>query len=159
MTRRIKDLPHETLGSLETDWKMGLLSKTVIAAKWNVAVEYLEASAIALGWNPPDLRQAIAAAHTKAVVTEAVHRAEVARGETLHRPRDAAGIVAEYGGILAKTTERHRAIGELGSSIANQLLEQLKELAFSPDTNAISTLAQAIKEQDPKLAEQLTKGA
>lgn len=146
--KRIKDLEPHTLASLEADWKLGLLSKAVIAAKYNVDVRDLTASAEEYGWDGPDLGGAVRTAHQRAVIAGP----DKADGDLTVED------VKAYGKRMAESTEAHIQLGTIGRQIADRLIRKLDSvMTFEADEDAVTSIADYLNAENPKLAETLRK--
>lgn len=153
--RKIDSLTPEALRELEGDWRAGLLSIRVIAAKYRVAPEHLSAYARKVGWDKGDLGVAINKAATSALVQRAV-------GDTLPADGlapDTRETVRQYGQIVAQVIESQRSDVGSARNYCTKLRRELEELTGPEiDEAAVNTLADLIADQNPELAKMLRPG-
>jgi hypothetical protein len=152
--RKIEDLTPEQLKELEGDWRAGLLSLGVLAAKFRVEPKELLAFARRSRWDGRgDLSAAIQGAATSALMQRAVGQLT---GDGLQP--DAQETVARYGQIVATVVEEHKADISRARRRVRKYIEELEALDGPDiDEDAISGLIVAIQDQNPELAKLLKR--
>lgn len=149
--RSISALSPEALKELEGDWRAGLLSIRVLAAKFRLDPDHLREHARKAGWDKGDLGVAINKAATSALVQRAV-------GDSLPDglAPDTQETVRQYGQIVAAVIESQRADVGGARAHAARLRKELDELSGPElDEGAINALADLIADSNPDLAKAL----
>lgn len=158
-------LNSDALKSLKHDWQAGLLSLRLLAIRYGITAEQIADLAAEHHWGEQGrLRDAIDRAATSALVDRAVsendrleklndqsnghHQVFLNDGEQIDR----------YAQIVAGVIETQRGDIGRGRALAGKMLAELEALEPPEvDQNAIESLANAVAEHQPELAEQLRR--
>lgn len=156
LKRNIEALSAERLRELEADWRSGLLTIAVLAAKYGLHRDALQRFAEKVGWRRGDLRAAIDSAATSALVRRAATDGDHACGAGTGLAPSDRETVARYGQIVAGVVESHQRDVARGRQHAAELARQLAWLTpVFVDEEATGGLASVIADQNSDLASAL----
>lgn len=147
--REISDLTPEKLTELEGDWRAGVMSIRVIAAKYGLETSTLRSYAQRVGWEGGDLRASIDQATTASLMSRAVG----------NQSGNATETVKKYGEFVANVVEEQRT--EIGRArrLAGKYLAELEAFDVDAAVNeSVSLVAQLISADNPDLAKALEQG-
>jgi hypothetical protein len=123
--RSIERSTAETLKQIEGDWRAGILSIRVVAAKYRVDPDALRNFAVRSGWLRGDLGADIDRGTTRAVMERAVSEADRTAGRASAPVVSEKEIVQQYSQIVAGVLGGHREAAERGRSHAVRLEQEL----------------------------------
>ncbi len=146
-------LPDEQLHALEKDWVSGTLSVRLLRIKHGLNDEAaVEDLAREHGWPPRNLRDRIQEETQRALMDRAVSDANPGEPSLIDDDEQ----VALYGQQVANVVESQRKAVNKGRVLADQMLDELAEIQPPKvDENAIKTLAMAVQNHNPELAQHL----
>lgn len=122
---KVERLSTDVLTELEGDWRAGLLSIRVIAAKYRVDPDALRNFAIRAGWTRGDLHDAIRASSNRALVEQTVAEDHHSLEPVVSTAEE---TVERYGQLAADIVNSHRHDAARGRLHANRLERELYRL-------------------------------
>lgn len=140
--RKVENLEASALSELEGDWRAGLLSGRVIAAKYRVDPDALRNFAVRAGWQRGDLSAAIRESSNRALVERTVAVSQE-HGDQAVLPAHTE-IVARYSQLAADIVASHRDDAAQGRLHARRLEQELRRV--------VATLAETAEDSKEQLS-------
>lgn len=143
--RKLENFSASTLAEVESDWRAGLMSIRVVAAKYRVDPDALRNFAARAGWTRGDLRDAIQTSSQKALIDRTVAEDQDS-GDAFGGPvvATAEETVERYGQLAADVVGSHRADVARGRLHASRLERELYR--------SVDTLRERVSDPKEQLA-------